>query len=254
MFKKVICWLTIAAITLTATPRNVVTVYFFNPESSVDNFRTLKIAFDSYLSKHGKIYFQPFLDSEVFEQAALTQKSGVAIMSHGEYVRFKKKYGLYAQLMGTIEEEVSQKHYLISVPQSDEYRRHVISSASQPSFARRILRGFSRSQIRNADLLTVPKELDAVLSVVFGMSDGAIATKRTLDIVREIHPEEFETLVVEESPVKTKLSVVVLFGDPKQYNVSDILAQMAESESGRRVLRLLGLDGWHELVSVEDRQ
>src|SRR4030067_2322614 len=45
------------------------TVYFYNPESNVDNFASLKTRLDVYLKNTGPYQFQPFCDWENHMQA-----------------------------------------------------------------------------------------------------------------------------------------------------------------------------------------
>jgi len=54
------------------------TIYFYNPETNINNFATLKTAFDTYLVNHGGYYFQPFDSRENFE-AVIKEKKAIFI-------------------------------------------------------------------------------------------------------------------------------------------------------------------------------
>ena len=43
-------------------------VYFYSSETNINNFKSLKIEFDRYLSKQGPYEFQPFSSREDFEK------------------------------------------------------------------------------------------------------------------------------------------------------------------------------------------
>jgi len=49
-------------------------IYFYNPETNINNFATLKTAFDTYLVNHGGYYFQPFDSRENFEAVIKEKK------------------------------------------------------------------------------------------------------------------------------------------------------------------------------------
>ena len=44
------------------------TIYFYSTETNINNFKSLKMEFDRYLSKLGSFEFQPFIAKETFEK------------------------------------------------------------------------------------------------------------------------------------------------------------------------------------------
>jgi len=57
------------------------TIYFYNPETNINNFATLKTAFDTYLVNHGGYYFQPFDSRENFEAVIKEKKGDIYLLS-----------------------------------------------------------------------------------------------------------------------------------------------------------------------------
>ena len=55
------------------------TIYFYNPETNINNFASLKIEFDRYLSDYGLFKFQPFSDRKIFEKFIAGKNDGVDI-------------------------------------------------------------------------------------------------------------------------------------------------------------------------------
>jgi len=65
------------------------TVYFYSSETNINNFKSLKMEFDKYLSRFGTYEFQPFSNREDFGQhnRGLKKQGGARATSFGEEVR-----------------------------------------------------------------------------------------------------------------------------------------------------------------------
>jgi len=50
-------------------------IYFYSSETNINNFKSLKMAFDQYLSKFGPYEFQPFRGRKAFEKHIEGQKN-----------------------------------------------------------------------------------------------------------------------------------------------------------------------------------
>ena len=83
-------------------------LYFYNPESNLNDFRSLKTGFDNYLS-FGTYKFQPFDNQETFEQFLKTRKNGVFFMSSWHYQNLLKQgyVNLQPILVGTLNGELT---------------------------------------------------------------------------------------------------------------------------------------------------
>ncbi|MDD5276297.1 MAG: hypothetical protein PHR16_09465, partial [Methylovulum sp.] len=73
------------------------TVFFYNPESSVDNFAALKAEFDDYLSGKGGYSFQPFSERSTFESTLAGKPDGVYLLSSWHYAQLNSKIPLQAR-------------------------------------------------------------------------------------------------------------------------------------------------------------
>ncbi|MGZ8245900.1 MAG: hypothetical protein ACXWT9_20065, partial [Methylomagnum sp.] len=81
------------------------TIFFYNPETSIDNFATLKTEFDTYLAGQGGYTFQPYSDRATFEQALSGKPEGVYLLSSWHYSQLNAKIPLEPVLVGTAKGE-----------------------------------------------------------------------------------------------------------------------------------------------------
>lgn len=68
------------------------TVYFYNPESNVDNFASLKTRLDVYLKDTGPYQFQPFCDRETFEATIRNKHDCILIISSWYYKELRDSF------------------------------------------------------------------------------------------------------------------------------------------------------------------
>ena len=86
------------------------TVYFYNPETNINNFASLKSEFDKYLSDYGDLQFQPINDKNIFEKTVAEKRSdGVFMLSSWHYNSLKKEYPIEAVLVGVSKGKTTQK-------------------------------------------------------------------------------------------------------------------------------------------------
>jgi len=88
-------------------------IYFYNPETNINNFATLKTAFDTYLVNHGGYYFQPFDLRENFESVIKEKKGDVFLLSSWHLKALQQKnIPLKIALVGTSKGNTMQRKVL----------------------------------------------------------------------------------------------------------------------------------------------
>jgi len=78
-----------------------ITIYFYSSESNINNFKLLKMEFDSYLSGFGSYEFQPFNDRRAFENHVRDRKECMLLLSSWHYSIIHREYSLKPALVGT---------------------------------------------------------------------------------------------------------------------------------------------------------
>ena len=228
-------------------------VYFYSPESGINNFKVLKTAFDRYLSGYGSYEFQPFRQQEAFQDQVGTGAEGAVLLSGWHYRQIHREYGLEALAVGTKNGETVNRRILVgAVGKRGKPVAGVVATAFDPALAEEALEKMLGSDRRKkVEALAVPKDIDALMSVGFGMADYALTTRAV-----------FRETVAINAGLGTQLEEVAAGGEafhlvlavpagkvPKA--LVDALFDMPETAEGKKNMGMLGLDGWHRIDGTE---
>jgi hypothetical protein len=236
------------------------TLYFYNSETNINNYVSLKIAFDTYLSKFGTFRFQPFSDKEIFEKTLVEKQDGGFLLSSWHYRILQKKVPITPVLVGVSHGKSTQRKVLSAKKQINEVellKGGKIASASNEAYTRTILNQIlgkkSAEILAQVKLILVPKDIDALMAVGFGMADAALTTEDSLDDLAKINQKQFSMLTRLGASEKQFLTLAVV---PKKTSVNtavllEILEDMSKAPEGESRLRMLGLNGWRKLTQSE---
>jgi len=229
------------------------TIYFYSSETSINNFKSLKMEFDRYLSRLGPYEFQPFSERESFEKYVKDKNQCILLLSSWHYSKINKEYALTATLAGTRNGQKYQKRVLVTKDKSVKTGR--IASASSiehtSSYLRSMLKG--KETIDKIKILTVPKDIDALMSVGFGMSRMALTSGSALDELKKVNPTLHQKMkILAEGEESLLLIVAVPKGFSKEAEkIVAVFQNMAADPDGKEKLMMLGLDGWQPLGPSE---
>lgn len=237
------------------TASEKVMIYFYSAETNINNFKSLKMEFDGYLSQFGDYEFQPFSDRGTFEEYVKDKPHSLLLMSSWHYANIHQAYGLRPMLVGMRNGHISQKRLLVS-PESPDNLAAVkagqIASASSLQHTNSML----SAMLHEAEgatafkVLTVPKDLDALMSVGFGMAKSALITENSFATLRTLNPSLHKKLNIIAEGDDTLLLIVAVpeaFASEAQ-DVLTILQGMASDPDGEKRVRMLGLDGWQTIT------
>ena len=226
-------------------------VYFYSSETNVNNFKSLKIGFDRYLSAYGPYEFQPFADRETFEAQVKDKGRCLLILSSWHYQNIFREYGLRSILAGGRNGEKYQNRILVvkGEPVDINYLKTArIASASSMNHTRIVLDAmFGQKNITdNLRILKVPKDIDALMSVGFGMSAAALTTKNAFEELKNINSVLYGRLSV---LVEGEASLMLVLAAPSDFvkQAEDMIAvfrKMPMTPEGKNNMGMLGLDNW----------
>lgn len=236
------------------------TVFFYNPESSVDNFAALKAEFDDYLSKQGAYSFQPFSERNTFEGVLTGNPQGVYLLSSWHYMQLNAKTPLEARLVGVAKGELQQRKILsskdldtvsalpgatIAGAGSEDYLRSQLQQMLGASYA---------TLIPKIKLLSVPKDIDALMAVSFGMATAAISSESSLNKLALINPKQHAQLKALASGEKSFLLIAAVAKSPQpggDMPLIKVIETMQQQPDGEKNLKMLGLDGWKRIEALD---
>lgn len=234
-------------------------VYFFNPESSIDSYATLKTEFDTYLAPLGPYVFQPFNVRATFEQALAQKSRGVYMLSGWHYGEIKGRQPLDAVLVGTFKGAFLQRKILSAKDVADvsALKGVTVAGTGSEDYLRTLLKqtlGPERHALVDSfKVLSVPKDIDALMAVSFGMAQAAISSETSLQKLAAINPKQHSQLKPLAQSEKTFLLVATVPRSFRQEGAPlvKILEDMDKQPAGVTDLKLLGLDGWKRVETLE---
>ncbi len=229
-------------------------IYFYNPETNINNFATLKTAFDTYLVNHGGYYFQPFDDRKNFEAVIQEKKGDIYLLSSWHLKELQqKKVPLEIALVGTSKGNTMQRKVLSAkkdIVNVAMLKNTVVAAAGSEEYVHSILKQIlgkgQEALLNDIKILIVPKDIDAVMAVGFGMATAAISAESGLDKLAMINPNQFKELHSLGFSEKDYLLIAATLKktDQQERQLLEELRKMSETDAGEANLKMLGIDGW----------
>jgi hypothetical protein len=228
-------------------------IYFYSSETNINNFKSLKMEFDRYLSKFGPYEFQPFSARDVFEKQIKGKDNCLLLLSSWHYRHIHKQYALIPALTGVRNGKKYQRRILVAdekAPDIEMAKPGLIASASSLQYTlsvlKRMLKKYAAHPFR---ILNVPKDIDALLSVGFGAAKLAFASENAFQELKGVNPRLCRKMKVMAEGEKSLLLIVA---QPQGFGKSGlealhIIKNMAQNPDGRKRIQMLGLDGWADL-------
>ncbi|MCF6148335.1 MAG: phosphate/phosphite/phosphonate ABC transporter substrate-binding protein [Candidatus Kuenenia sp.] len=236
------------------------TIYFYNPETNINNFASLKKEFDLYLSQFGGYQFQPFSEREMFEKLIANKKDGIFIISSWHYKKLKERIPIEPVMVAIAKNKPTCRRIFSTNRTIDDIKLLTgmnVASASSEDYTKSVLVqmfGENNGSIATSiKILSVPKDIDALMSVGFGMADGAITTDNSLAklaaINRKLHDKLKQLLISDE----TLLPIVAIpkLRDENHLKLTKIIKDMETAVEGKNKLNMLGFEGWKTLNESE---
>lgn len=235
-------------------------IYFYNPETNINNFATLKTAFDTYLVNHGDYYFQPFDIRENFESVIREKNGDIFLLSSWHLKALQQKnIPLEIALVGTSKGNTMQRKVLSTkkdIINADMLRNTIVAGAGSEEYIHSVLKQIlgkdQEALLKDIKILIVPKDIDALMAVGFGMASAAISAESSLNKLAMINPNQFRELHSLGFSEKDYLLVAATLKKPAQQetHLLELLQNMPEVKQGEENLKLLGIDGWRPFNEV----
>lgn len=235
------------------------TIFFYNPEANVDSFATLKTEFDTYLSGQGSYNFQPFSERNTFEKMLADKAQGVFLLSSWHYSQLNAKLPLEAVLVGVNKGEYQQRKILAAknIVNISALAGSTIAGAGSEEYMRsqlqQMLGNDYATLMPKIKLLTVPKDIDALLAVGFGVANAAISSESSFNKLAQINPKQhaqLKKLAIGEKTFQLIAAVAKTEKDDES-PLLKVIENMGQQAAGEKQLKMLGLDGWKRVESLD---
>lgn len=131
-----------------------------------------------------------------------------------------------------------------------------VASSSDAAYTRGMLRDMlqDKTLADGVRILTVPKDVDALMSVGFGMSKAALITESALEKMRKTDP----VLRKKMRPVGAgKDALLMILASPETpggvpADLIQIIKDMPNHSDGLDVVKMLELDGWSPIAPSDN--
>ncbi len=234
--------------------------YFYSSETNINNYKSLKMEFDMYLSKFGPDKFQPFDSRESFQQAIKDRKNCLLFISSWHYANIQEEYGLCPLLVGERDGKNRQKKLLVSRNSVDLQTAKAgrIASASSIRQTKIVLKEIFGDDVLTAppNILTVPKDMDALMSICFGTSSlSALTTENSLEKIKKTNPVLAANIKI---LAETGDSLLLIMCAPREFmgeaeKISQIILKMPSDPVGAKLIKMMGLDGWQKITQSDEK-
>jgi hypothetical protein len=229
-----------------AKAEEVITIYFYNSEANINNFIPLVAGFDAFLSRSGSYRFQPFKERKTFEEEIRGKEKYLVLLSSLHYSEIHKKYNLRPLLVGVRNGRTYQKRILVCLNDVKEINSGQVASAGDQGYTMTLLREMlpDKESAESFRILTVPKEIDALMSVGFKVSKSALITEHTLDTVKKTDPSLCSKLKI---LAEGKESMLPILAVPEKFaGGAETLIKIIKSmpAQGTDIIKMLDLDDW----------
>lgn len=228
------------------------TIHFYSPETNINNFGTLKSEFDTFFKTVGEHKFQPYGDRAAFEKA-LAGNTGVFLLSSWHYPQLATKAAWQPVLIGRLKDKFTQRHVLCArrtVANVAALKGAKVASPGNKAFTLNLLADLlgpaHRALVTEQNVLPVPKDMDALMAIGFGLAQAAIATESGLEKLAKTNAKQHDALTQFVCGPERLLPIVVARSQPDAASQAllQVLARMGQETEGQQRLRLLGLDAF----------
>jgi hypothetical protein len=230
-------------------------IYFYNPEINTARNLVLKNTWDSYLYEMGHYEFQPVDDGKDFEKLVRQEKDAAFIMAEWLYHSLFSSASLENQdielaFRGIKNGNDTYRKILVANKSTLDFEKVTIACSGSKARAQEVLKSIypelSTQQLENLNVLLVPKDIDALMAVGYGLAEMALTTQVSLSKMALINEHIYKDMIVLKESKPFRRSVLVFKSSNKalKQNLAQALINMTMHPAGQEAMSLLGLDAW----------
>lgn len=239
-------------------------ICFYSPESNIKNMKMMDKSFNAYFAKVSDASFHPFAHEAELEQFSTQQGCDLFILSNGYYQKNKTKMSLVKKMDGILHGKPYQNKVLsMDKGQGQQdgvalLQEKTIASSTSIVDARKelltILGSAHENIVRSIQILEVPKDIDALMAIHYGVASAALTTDSSLELFGSLNPKQARKLKRVGGEVQSPFPVIALNKEGNHgQTLLTLLRTMHESSAGKGKLRLLGLDSFLDATDKEGK-
>ena len=230
-------------------------IYFYNPEINADRNVVLKSAWDSYLLEMGHYELQPVDNGESFTQLIQQEQDTAFIMSEWLFSSLSSvpdldKKNLELTFIGMKNGSDTYRKVLVAHKSALNLENVTIASSGSKERALKLLSSIypelSPDKLGNLKILLVPKDIDALMAVGYGLAEMALTTEVSLSKIADLNENLHKDMLVLRKSEPFKRSVLIFKSNNFELKAAlfKTLNNMGQNRNGKQAMSLLGLDEW----------
>lgn len=234
---------------------NGASIFFYNPDANLKDVSLLKARVSNYLKKmNTSIDFQPFIKFEVMMQQIEARKPSFLILSSWYYPILAQKYPLIPLLIPVKDGQKGYKKVLVTLEDIRDLKelggKTLATTPLGDNTPELLAHNFFKDNpidISAMKIITVPKDLDALLAVSYKRVNLALVVPDNMNVLRTVNPAVEKIKIIYTSPEILHPLLVVLkdYASAEEIEkIKSIFLKMSENLDGKDVLNLLNYDRW----------
>ena len=235
--------------------------YYFNPDSPQSNLGRLKQEFQAYFSDNNFSYtFQPFTHFVDFHRLNNEKRPSFIFVPEWYYRKYGKDLGLHPLLVPVRNGSTSYKKILLA--------SHVNAAAANDydiiSFAMTTMGSNGTTEvikelvadelvsIQQLNIISVPKDLDAILALALGQVKMALVAQDNLQVISDVNPRIIQTIKILNRSITVPMPVLcylegrVESGDVKK--LVETFKKMTSDQPRNKIMEMLKIDDWQNFI------
>jgi hypothetical protein len=227
-------------------------IYYYNPEINASRNLVLKETWDTYLGEQLQFTFQPVDRQGDFKRLLENEPSAAFIMSEWLFNTLQLEQDAFFSLAMQGLKDGQDTYLRILVGQTTMFdpKKARIASSGDKARSLKILADIypelSADQVAQLKILQVPKDIDALMALGYGLADVALTSQVSLMNMAKLNESRFQKLKIikESKPLGQSILVFKSIEKADKENLVRSLIDMPGSEQGRQAISMIGLDAW----------
>jgi hypothetical protein len=210
-----------------------------------------------YLSDFGAYEFQAFKKRKVFEEQVLLNNECVVLIPSWYYKNFNSDLNLKPVLIAKSNDKIKYKKKLVSkrnIRYMNQLKSTTIASSGDKDIVQKLLNEMilENGLAQTFKILIVPKDIDALMAVEFGMAKAALTNEKSLDKLKLVAPKQYSKLTTLTESHEKFLPVVAIpnLAQLDKFSFMSVIKEMQMKHQGKKLLKRLGFDSWED---IDDR-
>ena len=236
-------------------------IYYFNPDSPQSNLGRLKLEFQTYFSDNNFSFtFQPFTHFVDFHRLNNEMRPAFIIVPEWYYRQYGKELGLHPLLVPVRNGLTSYKKVLLAseMVRAADSDYEIITFAMTtmgPDGSTDAIKELVAKElvsVQQLNIISVPKDLDAILALALGQVKMALVGQDNLKTISDANPRIIGKIKKLDRSITVPMPVICyLEGRAESEDVKKLVEafnKMTSEHPRNKIMEMLHFDDWQKIT------